>query len=174
MAIEQKQLGSVLSCKAFPTSRKNLYRRLFKSHATEAEKMRGARLSVVFISVLSLLVALLMTDIISAYQWALRISTATLVVPFLAAMFWRRATSKGCASAMLSAIVVTVFWAFWGTGTDPVIPGMLTCLIVLVIVSMMTRHSPLECPCAVYWEDFPTAKSRAEAIPAAEKTAAVV
>ncbi|MBY6142309.1 hypothetical protein KUV26_23030 [Leisingera daeponensis] len=103
-----------------------MYRRLFKSQATEAEKMRAARLSVVIISVLSLFVAFLMTDIISAYQWVLRISTTTLVIPFLAVMFWRRATSKGCASAMLSAIVVTVIWPLLGTGIDPVIPGMLT------------------------------------------------
>ncbi|WP_315901077.1 sodium:solute symporter family transporter [Leisingera daeponensis] len=104
----------------------NLYRRLFKSQATEAEKMRAARLSVVIISVLSLFVAFLMTDIISAYQWVLRISTTTLVIPFLAVMFWRRVTSKGCASAMLSAIVVTVICPLLGTGIDPVIPGMLT------------------------------------------------
>lgn len=152
----------------------DLYRRLFKPQATEAEKMRAARLSVVIISVLSLLVAFLMTDIISAYQWALRISATTLVIPFLAVMFWRRATSKGCASSMLSAIVVTVIWPLVGTGIDPVIPGMLTCLIVLVVVSTMTRHSPQECPRAVYWEDLPTAEKRAKTVPPAEEAAAVV
>ncbi len=139
----------------------DFYRRLINPEATEAQKMTVARLSVVIISVLSLLVAYMMTDIISAYQWALRISTTTLVIPFLVVMFWRRATAMGCSVAMLSAIAVTVIWPFLGTGIDPVFPGMLVCLVAIVVVSLMTRHSPNECPRAVYWEDLPTAEKRA-------------
>ena len=138
----------------------DFYRRIFRPHATEAEMMRAARVSVVIISVLALLVAYLMTDIISAYQWALRISTTTLVIPFLVVMFWSRATAKGCAAAMISAIIVTVIWPFLGTTVDPVFPGMLVCLIAIVGVSLLTQHSELECPRAIYWEDLPTASRR--------------
>ena len=145
----------------------DFYRRLINPEATEAQKMRVARLSVVIISVLSLIVAFLMTDIISAYQWALRISTTTLVIPFLAVMFWRRATAAGCSVAMLSAIAVTVIWPLLGTGIDPVFPGMAVCLIAMVSVSLMTAHSAKECPRAVYWEDLPTAELRGGAEEAA-------
>lgn len=139
----------------------DFYRRIFNPNATEAQKMRAARISVVIISVLSLLVAYLMTDIISAYQWALRITTTTLVIPFMAVMFWRRATAAGCAVAMLSAIAVTVGWQFLGSpAIDPVFPGMLVCLIAIVAVSLMTAHARDECPRAVYWEDLPTAEHR--------------
>lgn len=138
----------------------DFYRRLINPQATEAQKMMAARLSVVIISVLSLLVAFMMTDIISAYQWALRISTTTLVIPFLAVMFWRRATSAGCGAAMILAMVVTLLWPYLGVNLDPVFPGMLTCLVALVVVSLATSHSPEECPRAVYWEDLPTAEHR--------------
>ncbi len=138
----------------------DFYRRLINPQATEAQKMMAARFSVVVISVLSLLVAFMMTDIISAYQWALRISTTTLVIPFLAVMFWRRATAAGCAAAMISAITATVLWPLLGTGLDPVFPGMMICFIALVVVSLATRHSASECPRAVYWEDLPTAEAR--------------
>lgn len=141
----------------------DFYRRLINPDATEAQKMAAARISVVIISVLSLIVAYMMTDIISAYQWALRISTTTLVIPFLAVMFWRRATAAGCSAAMLSAIVVTVGWPWLGTGIDPVIPGTLVCLLALIGVSLATRHSPDECPRAVYWQDLPTASERGAA-----------
>ncbi|MEH6788831.1 MAG: hypothetical protein ACU0BG_06930 [Paracoccus sp. (in: a-proteobacteria)] len=95
------------------------------------------------------------------YQWALRISTTTLVIPFLAVMFWHRATAAGCSVAMLSAMAVTIIWPFLGTGIDPVFPGMAVCLIFLVAISLMTGHSPQECARAVCWEDLPTAQGRA-------------
>lgn len=138
----------------------DFYRRLINPQATEPQKMAAARISVVIISVLSLMVAYLMTDIISAYQWALRLSTTTLVIPFLAVMFWPRATARGCAAAMILAIIVTIAWPLMGTGIDPVIPGVIVSLLALVIVSLMTEHSPGECPRAVYWDDLPTAETR--------------
>lgn len=138
----------------------DFYRRLINPAATEAQKMFAARLSVVIISVLSLLVAFLMTDIISAYQWALRISSTTLVMPFLAVMFWSRATAAGCFWSMIGAVIVTVAWPFFDSGIDPVFPGMLASLLLLVVVSLATDHARTECPKAVYWDDLPSAKLR--------------
>ncbi|WP_299910001.1 hypothetical protein [uncultured Paracoccus sp.] len=37
---------------------------------------------------------------------------------------------------------------------------MIVSLLALVIVSLMTEHSPGECPRAVYWDDLPTAETR--------------
>ncbi|WP_265499665.1 sodium:solute symporter family protein [Paracoccus beibuensis] len=138
----------------------DFYRRLINPGATEVQKMFVARLSVVIISVLSLLVAFMMTDIISAYQWALRISSTTLVVPFLAVMFWSRATATGCFWSMIGALLVTVVWPSFGTSVDPVFPGMLTSLVLLAGVSLVTKHSAQECPKAVYWDDLPSANLR--------------
>jgi SSS family solute:Na+ symporter len=138
----------------------DFYRRLINPAATEAQKMRAARLSVVIISVLSLAVAFAMTDIISAYQWALRLSSTVLVIPFLAVMFWARATAAGCSASMIAAIIVTIAWPLTGSAIDPVFPGMLVSLLVLVGVSLATRHSSKECPRAVYWDDLPTADVR--------------
>lgn len=142
----------------------DFYRRLINPAATEAQKMRAARLSVVIISVLALGVAFLMTDIISAYQWALRISSTTLVMPFLAVMFWRRTTASGCFYSMLGGMVLTVIWPFIGTSIDPVFPGMAASLILLVVVSLATKHSVRENPRAVYWENLPSATSRGVAV----------
>lgn len=141
----------------------DFYRRLINPAATEDQMMMIARLSVVIISVLALIVAYLMTDIISAYQWALRLSTTTLVIPFLAVMFWRRATATGCAVSMIAAIVVTLLWPLLGTSIDPVFPGTLVSLVAMVAVSLLTEHSDRECPRAVYWEDLPTAEHRGAA-----------
>jgi SSS family solute:Na+ symporter len=70
----------------------DLYGNFINRQANEKQKMASARLSVVIISVLGLGVTFLMTDITSAYQWALRISATTLIFPFFAVMFWKHAT----------------------------------------------------------------------------------
>ncbi|BBO56122.1 MULTISPECIES: sodium:solute symporter family protein [unclassified Cobetia] len=130
----------------------DLYGNFINRHANEKQKMASARLSVVIISVLGLGVTFLMTDIISAYQWALRISATTLIFPFFAVMFWKHATSRGCISSMASALSVTALWPLLSTGIDPAYPGFLTSLVVLVVVSKLTRHSPSEDVAAYYWD----------------------
>ena len=122
----------------------DFYHRFINPTANESHKMFAARFSVVLISLLSVLVAFLMTDIISMYQWALRLTSTTLVIPFLAVMFWRRATSVACLLSMSLAAVVTVLWPILGTGIDPVFPGIVTSLALLVGVSLITDHSPDE------------------------------
>lgn len=138
----------------------DFYGRLINPGATEKQKMFVARASVVIIAVLALGVSYLLTDIIALYQWALRVSATTLVIPFLAVMFWRRATGKACVASMLAASAVTVLWPLAGTDVDPVFPGFLVSFAVLVGVSLATPHSTAESVKAVYWEDLPSAAGR--------------
>lgn len=143
----------------------DFYLRFINPLASEKQKMLVARWSVVVIALLAVFVAFLMTDIISMYQWALRLTSTTLVVPFLAVMFWRRATGVACLLSMILAAAVTILWPLLGTEIDPVFPGMLTSLVLLVGVSLVTKHSQSECVKAVYWEDLPTASAQESTTP---------
>ncbi len=138
----------------------DFYHRLINPQATERQMMFVARSSVVFISVLAVLVAYLMTDIIALYQWALRISATTLVIPFLAVMFWKPTTGKACVVSMVVACAVTLLWPLLGTDIDEVFPGFIASLVLLVGVSLATSHSAAENVKAVYWEDLPSASGR--------------
>jgi SSS family solute:Na+ symporter len=53
---------------------------------------------------------------------------------------------------MASALSVTALWPLLSTGIDPAYPGFLTSLVVLVLVSKLTRHSPSEDVAAYYWD----------------------
>jgi len=138
----------------------DLYFRLINPKATGRQMMFVARLSVVIVSLLALIVAYFMTDIISVYQWALRLSATMIVFPFLAVMFWRKTTAKGIVTSMILAGIVTIVWPMLNTGLDQVVPGLLVSVITLVIVSLMTKHSSDEIVKAVYWEDLPSAERR--------------
>ena len=61
---------------------------------------------------------------------------------------------------MIVAGIVTVIWPFFNTGLDEVVPGLLASIGVLIIVSLMTKHSSEEIIKAVYWEDLPSASRR--------------
>lgn len=137
---------------------KSLYHRLLKPDASEKNLMFVSRLTVVIVSVLALGVAYNLTDIISMYQWALRLSATVLVIPFLAIMFWKRATSTGAISSMIISFIATLSWPYLNISMDHTIFGFLVSLVSLVAVSLMTKHSESEQVRAVYWEDLNTAQ----------------
>ncbi|MBP1949864.1 sodium:solute symporter family protein [Virgibacillus litoralis] len=133
---------------------KDLYARLIKPDADERQMMRVSRWSVVIIAVLGLIVAYNITDIITIYQWALRLSAVTLVFPFLAVMFWKRVTAMGGLSSMILSATITIFWPFLNMPVDVTIVGFAVSLITLIVVSLLTQHSKREKVHAVYFEDF--------------------
>ncbi|MGO4886298.1 sodium:solute symporter [Anaerobacillus sp. MEB173] len=139
---------------------KDLYHHLINPNASDKKLMFVSRLTVVIISLLGLLVAFYLTNIIAMYQWALRLSAATLVFPFLAIMFWKRVTKTGVFSSMVLALIATLMYPYLGLNIDHTIFGLSVSFISLVGISLLTKHSDTEQVKAVYWEDLDSAKRR--------------
>ncbi|SDI02064.1 sodium:solute symporter family protein [Alteribacillus bidgolensis] len=131
---------------------RDMYQRLFDPNASEKRLMTASRLSVVIISILGLIVAFNMSDIITTYEWALRIIGATLVIPFLAAMFWRGVTKKGVLASMVAAMIGTILHPFLNIPIEHTIFGLGLSLITLVVISLLSEHSDEEQVKALYWE----------------------
>jgi len=138
----------------------DLYHRLVNPEANNRELMIVSRISVVVISVLGLIVAYLITDIITMYQWALRLSAVTLVIPFLAVMFWKGVTKRAVFISMVSSAVVTIIWPYLETGWNETLVGFGVSLVTVVGLSLITSHSESEKVKAVYFEDFERAKMK--------------
>lgn len=135
----------------------DIYRRLINPKATEKDLMFMARLTVVIISVLAVVIAYNVTDIITLYQWALRLSATIMVFPFLAVMFWRRATRTGVLTSMVLAGLATLSWPLLGLAINQALFGFMVSLVSLVVVSLATRHSSGEQVRAIYWQDLDSA-----------------
>lgn len=136
---------------------RDLYQRVYKPDATEKQLMFSSRLSVVIISVLGLIVAFFLTDIATAYQWALRLSATVMVFPFLAVMFWSRTTKHGMIWSMILAAAATVAWPFLNMPIDHTIFGFIVSLGSLIIISLLTKHGKGEQVRKVYWEKLDSA-----------------
>lgn len=93
------------------------------------------------------------TDIISIYEVALSFTASALVMPVLAAMFWERATKTGVIASMVGALGVSLGWQMAGQpfGLHEIGPGLLTSALLLVIVSLLTKHSEDETVTAYYF-----------------------
>ncbi len=132
---------------------KDIYQGWFNPTADDQRILRVSRLSVGAMSVLGLGIALWIKDIIAIYQVALSFTASALVMPVLAAMFWERATKSGVIASMVGALVVSLGWQAAGQpfGLHEIGPGLATSAIVLVVVSLMTRHSDDETVTAYYY-----------------------
>lgn len=69
---------------------------------------------------------------------------AVFLVPVVAGVLWRRATREGAITAMLGGLAGTVGWRLWGNtdAIDPVVPGFIASLVLMVAVSLLTPPPP--------------------------------
>ena len=138
----------------------DFYRQLINPKATNSQLMLCSRLTVLIISLAALIVAFNFTGIISIYQWALRLTATTIVLPFLATMLWRGVTKTGAMAGMLLGLVSTLIWPYLGISFDQTLFGFIFSAIGLFGGSLVTKHSPDEYVAAVLWENLPTATER--------------
>lgn len=125
---------------------KDIYEGWINPKAKDAQILRVSRLSVCFMAVLGLVIALMVKDIIAIYQVALAFTASGLVAPMLAAMFWERATKAGVIASTIGALVVSLGWRLAGTpfGIHEIAPGLLASIVLLIVVSLATSHSEEE------------------------------
>ena len=68
---------------------------------------------------------------------------ASFFAPVVLGVYWRRATREGATAAMLGGVTATFLWKAFGPETiDPVLPGFLCSMLLLVAVSLATPPPP--------------------------------
>ena len=137
---------------------RDIYQQYLKPNASKKDMLKISRWSVVFMSVIALVIALFGKGIIPVYILVVKICGAGLVFPFFALMFWRRTTRKGVLAGMAAGGLITMGWYMAGNpgGIIEAVPGYLSSLIVLIIVSLLTEHAPDEQVKAAYFEELDT------------------
>ncbi len=136
---------------------RDLYQRFLKPDASPKQMLRISRLSAVLLCTGSLIVALSSRGIVPLLILITKTMGASTVIPFLALMFWKRATRKGIIAGTSVGCVTTLGWYLAGNPfVMEAIVGYTSCLITTVTVSLTTSHAPDEQPKAVYFDDLQT------------------
>lgn len=110
----------------------------------EAE-MRVSRYATAVISIIVIILGVWVGDVWTALDTAYAYLSGCIFVPVMAAFFWKRANWQGALSSIIiSAIVVTT--TIFNTGPsalEPILYGMLSGVISLVLISLVTRTQDL-------------------------------
>ena len=140
----------------------DLYKRLVNPNANNKQMMFMSRITVLFVSVAALFVAMNFSGILTIYQWALRLTATTIILPFLATMFIKRTTKTGVLAGMLGGLISTLVWPLLGITFDQTVFGFLFSFVGLVVGTLISKHSDEEFPVAVMYEDLPCANDEPE------------
>jgi SSS family solute:Na+ symporter len=141
-------MSSADSCLIGPVAifTNDIYRKLLKPAASDAELVRVARTLTIVLGLLAIGIAYLTPNVLDLILYAYTFGAAGLFFPMLGLLFWRRTTASGAFWSMMlggsSAIIWTLAGEPWGFASS--YAGWLVALPVLVIVSLMTEHSPEE------------------------------
>ncbi len=103
--------------------------------------IQSSRYAVIIASVISLFLAIYIPRLIELWVTGTAMLTSGLLIPVLAALFWRKATNAGGVTAIWGGLITAVLWQLLGHpyGLHPVYIGLPLSLILLVSVSLKTK-----------------------------------
>lgn len=130
----------------------DLYQNFINRDASPKTMLKSSRISVLIITALACLFAYSIEDIATTYQWALRLTATITVFPFLSVMFWKRVTKTGVLTSMIGTAVLVLAYPFLPIGMDHALFGFIVSFVLLVGVSLLTKHAASETVQAAYFE----------------------
>lgn len=145
VAIVLSTAGSYLLAPATCLVRDIVQRFLWKD-ASERSLVTTLRLSVVVLGIAAWGLSQASDEFLSVALQAYTIYGAGITPALLACFFWKRATSAGAVASIAGGTFVTLFWEYVlkryvDTSIDAVIPALGTSLLLLIVVSLITKRS---------------------------------
>lgn len=112
---------------------------------SEKKEVFLSRIFSVILPIGAFVIAMYIKNAYNILMFAWTFYAAAAGLPAFAALYWRKATTKGIIAGMLSGFVVCIGWKLAGTpfGLGAAVPGTIACGIALVVVSLAThKQSP--------------------------------
>jgi SSS family solute:Na+ symporter len=104
---------------------------------SEKRQLLFSRVCTLILGILAVVIALYIRQAYKALMFAWTFHAASIGIPAFAALFWKKATTRGIISSIVTGFSVSLVWRFMGTpfGLSASIPGALLSAIVLITVS---------------------------------------
>ncbi len=108
--------------------------------------IQSSRYAVLITSIASMLLAIYIPRLIELWVTGTAMLTSGLLIPVLAALFWKKATGAGGIAAIWGGLITAVLWQIAGHPFDlhPVYIGLPVSLILIVAVSVKTAPTAPE------------------------------
>lgn len=115
---------------------------------TPKKEIFYSRIGIVIIGLLALFVSLYNRQVYRALMFAWTFYAASVGLPAIAALYWKKATNKGIISGILGGFLGSILWYIMGNPYEisPSIIGSLLCFTALVCVSILTYQADKSTP----------------------------
>ena len=143
-------MSSADSCLMGPVAifTNDIYKRYIKPNSSELHLVRVARYATLILGILAIVTAYLIPNVLDLILYAYTFGSAGIFFPMLGLLFWKKTTAKGAFWSMLlggsSAVIYSIVGEPFGFAASYL--GWIIGLPTLVIVSLMSDHSPEENP----------------------------
>ena len=143
-------MSSADSCLMGPVAifTNDIYKRYINPDSSELHLVRVARYATLILGILAIVTAYLIPNVLDLILYAYTFGSAGIFFPMLGLLFWKQTTAKGAFWSMLlggsSAVIYSIIGEPFGFAASYL--GWIIGLPTLVIVSLMSDHSPEENP----------------------------
>ncbi len=143
-------MSSADSCLMGPVAifTNDIYKRYINPNSSEFHLVRVARYATLILGILAIVTAYLIPNVLDLILYAYTFGSAGIFFPMLGLLFWKKTTAKGAFWSMLlggsSAVIYSIIGEPFGFAASYL--GWIIGLPTLVIVSLMSDHSPEENP----------------------------
>jgi len=144
----------------------DLYMKFINPNATEKQNIRFSRFFIILTSVFGIIAALWVPFLVPLWIIGQAIVVSGLLWPTLSAWFWKRATAKAAWASLCTGGLSSIGWAIYAwlkTGSPDnliynlhaVHIGLGLSLILMVVVSLLTKPDPIEMVNKTNWKKIP-------------------
>jgi sodium/proline symporter len=117
---------------------RDIYQRFFKPNATDKELLVISRVMIIVVGLVGITFALIQPPgVFQLVIFSFGVLACSFTVPYVAAVYWKKANASGCIAAMLGGGITNVIWTAGGlettTAIHPVLAGLVVSIIAMVI-----------------------------------------
>jgi len=122
----------------------DIYKNLLKPEATDRQVLKLSQVCVFIAAAISLILAINPPAMLAFLIWmGIGVMLSTFAVPFIAGLYWRRATTQGAIAAMVVGLVASGIFAYWHQYVDKLPMHFsffsVTCAaLAMIVVSYLT------------------------------------
>lgn len=127
---------------------RDVYQRFINPGASESSLVWLLRAIVVLLGAIAYIISTYSEKFLDVALRAYTIYGTGVTPSLVAALIWKRATTAGAITSIVTGVGTTLIWEFGGfgstTGIDPVIPAITVSVLTLILVSFATPPPPPE------------------------------
>ncbi|MBO6093212.1 MAG: sodium:solute symporter family protein [Oscillospiraceae bacterium] len=116
------------------------------------KELLTSRICIIVLGILALVISLYIDGLYNTLMFAWTFYAAAVGFPAFAALYWKKATTAGICSGMISGFIVSLGWKFIGNpgGISESVAGIVVCIVLTVGVSLLTYKKEAPTPfCSV-------------------------